>query len=208
MSESATRYSAGDEVATPDGRGVVAAVPINDVEFPQGGGEDDYAAVEAGDDPPAYVVGLEAVGSAVYRASSLEQSDLEADDATESTDGDAVTDVVDEDVNGLDYLPEGWDRDSVLEYWSSIGGSWEECAQDLTDKFDAERAKQLCSAMKDEVLRTQRWRIDSSALRLLSTPSRSLVVFLPPLVVALSSRLEPSTDGLDHSVHAVPERVL
>ncbi|NUC72928.1 hypothetical protein HTZ84_11500 [Haloterrigena sp. SYSU A558-1] len=156
MSESATRYSAGDAVATPDGRGVVAAVLTDDVEFPQGGGEDDYAAVEAGDDRPAYVVGLERVGSAVYRASSLETSDLEDDDATESTDGDAVTDVVDEDVNGLDDLPEGWDRDSVLEYWSSIGGSWEECAEDLTDEFDAERAKQLCSAMKDEVLRTRR----------------------------------------------------
>ena len=157
MSESATRYAEGDEVATPDGRGVVAAALTDDFEFPQDG-EDDYAAVEASDDRPAYVVGLEAVGSAVYRASSLEASDLEADDATESTDGDALTDVVDEDVNGLDELPTGWDRDSVLEYWSSIGGSWEACTADLTDEFDEERARQLCSAMKDEVLRTQRWR--------------------------------------------------
>lgn len=158
MSESATRYAEGDEVATPDGRGVVAAVLTDDFEFPQNGDEDDYATVEAGDDRPAYVVGLEAVGSAVYRASSLEASDLEDADTTETTDGNALTDVVDEDVNGLDDLPEGWDRDSVLEYWSSIGGSWEECAEDLTDEFDAERAKRLCSAMKDEVLRTQRWR--------------------------------------------------
>ncbi|UHQ95015.1 hypothetical protein [Haloterrigena alkaliphila] len=75
--------------------------------------------VEAGDDRPAYVVGLGAVGSAVYRTSSLTSSDLE-DDATESADGDRLTGVVDEDVNGLDDLSEGWDRDSVLEYWSSI----------------------------------------------------------------------------------------
>ena len=158
MSESATRYTEGDEVATPDGRGVVAAVLTDDFEFPQNGGEDDYASVEASDDRPAYVVGLEAVGSAVYRASDLEKSDLEDEDATESTDGEALTDIVDEDVNGLDDLPEGWDRDSVLEYWSSIGGSWEECVEDLTDEFEAERAREHCSAMKDEVLRTQRWR--------------------------------------------------
>ena len=158
MSESATRYTEGDEVATPDGRGVVAAVLTDDFQFPQGGGEDDYADVEASDDRPAYVVGLEAVGSAVYRASSLEASDLEDDDATESTDGEALTEIVDEDVNGLDDLPEGWDRNSVLEYWSSIGGSWEECAEDLTDEFEEERAREHCSAMKDEVLRTQRWR--------------------------------------------------
>ena len=156
MSESETRYTEGDEVATPDGRGVVAAVLTDDFEFPQG--DDDLTDVEAGDDQPAYVVGLEAVGSAVYRASNLEASDLEDDDATQSTDGDAITDIVDEDVNGLDDLPEGWDRDSVLEYWSSIGGSWEECAEDLTDEFEEERAREHCSAMKDEVLRTQRWR--------------------------------------------------
>lgn len=68
---------------------------------------------------------------------------LEDDDARESIDGDALTDIVDEDINGLDDLPEGRDRDSVLEYWSSIGGSWEECAADLSDEFDAGRAKRL-----------------------------------------------------------------
>ena len=156
MSDSDTRYEEGDVVATPDGRGVVAAVLTDDFEFPEG--EDGLTAVDAGDESPAYVVGLEAVGSAVYRASALEGSDLEDEDATESTEGDAVTEIVDEDVNGLDGLPEGWDRDSVLEYWSSIGGSWEACTEDLTDEFEAERAKEHCSAMKDEVLRTQRWR--------------------------------------------------
>ncbi|WP_199174757.1 hypothetical protein [Halegenticoccus soli] len=73
-------------------------------------------------------------------------------------DGEALTDVVSEDVNGLDDLPDGWDRESVLEYWSSIGGSWESAVEDLTDEFGEERAKELASAMKDEVLRTERWR--------------------------------------------------
>lgn len=69
MSESATRYDEGDEVATPDGRGVVAAMLTSEFEFPQGSGEDEYADVSAIDDQPAYVVDLEAVGSAIYRAS-------------------------------------------------------------------------------------------------------------------------------------------
>ncbi|SDQ34860.1 hypothetical protein [Natronobacterium texcoconense] len=151
-----TRYDEGDPVATPDGRGVVAAVMTDDLEFPQG--EEDLVDVEASDDRPAYVVGLESVGSAVYRASALESTDLEDENAAESTDGDSLTDVVDEDVDALDGLPQGWDRDSVLEYWSSIGGSWEACVDDMTDEFEEQRAKEHCSAMKDEVLRTKRWR--------------------------------------------------
>ncbi|AGB36873.1 hypothetical protein [Natronococcus occultus] len=151
-----TRYEEGDVVATPNGRGVVAAVLTDSVEFPQEG--DELTDVSASDDQPAYVVGLEDVGSAVYRASALETSDLEDEDATRETDDEALTEVVDEDVNGLDGLPEGWDRDSVLEYWSSIGGSWKSCVDDLTDEFEEERAKEHCSAMKDEVIRSERWR--------------------------------------------------
>ena len=151
-----TRYEEGDVVATPDGRGVVAAVLTESFEFPQNG--DRLAEVSASDDQPAYVVGLEAVGSAVYHASALETSDLEDEDATQETDDEALTEIVDEDVSGLDSLPEGWDRDSVLEYWSSIGGTWESCVDDMTDEFEEERAKEHCSAMKDEVIRSERWR--------------------------------------------------
>ena len=151
-----TRYEEGDVVATPDGRGVVAAVLTDSFEFPQG--NDELTDVSASDDQPAYIVGLEAVGSAVYRASALETSDLEDEDATQETDGEALTDAVDEDVNGLDSLPEGWDRDSVLEYWSSVGGSWESCVDDMIDEFEENRAKEHCSAMKDEVIRSERWR--------------------------------------------------
>ena len=154
MAGTTTRYDEGDEVATPDGPGVVAAVVTDDLEFPQGG--DELVDVEASDEKPAYVVGLEAVGSAVYRASALETTDLEGENG--STDGEALTDIVDEDVDALDGLPEGWDRESVLEYWSSIGGSWEACTEDMTDELGAERARSHCSAMKDEVLRTTRWR--------------------------------------------------
>lgn len=156
MAETNTRYDEGDEVVTPDGPGVVTAVVTDDFAFPQDG-EDEYTDVSASDDQPAHVVGLEAVGSAVYRANALEATDLE-DDSHPDVSGEALTDLVDEDVNGLDDLPDGWDRDSVLEYWSSIGGSWEECVDDLQEEFEEERANQQCSAMKDEVLRTERWR--------------------------------------------------
>lgn len=151
-----TRYDAGDAVATPDGRGVVAAVLTDDFEFPQG--TDETAPVDAEDDRPAHVVGLEAGGSAVYRASALEATSLDDEDEGATTDGDRLTDVVDEDVDSLDDLPEGWDRESVLEYWSSIGGTWESAVDDLTDEFGEERAKRLASAMKDELLGTERWR--------------------------------------------------
>jgi hypothetical protein len=151
-----TRYEEGDVVATPDGRGVVSAVLTEGFEFPQPGGEEEYGSVDASDDQPAYVVGLEAVGSAVYRASTL--SVTEFDGEAEKTDGEALTDVVDESVNGLDSLPEGWDRESVLEYWAGIGGNWEACVEEMTDEFGEERAREHCSAMKDEVLRTERWR--------------------------------------------------
>ncbi|WIV66666.1 hypothetical protein [Natrialbaceae archaeon AArc-T1-2] len=149
-----TRYDEGDVVATPDGRGVVAAVLTDDLEFPHA---DDAVDVSATTDRPAHVVGLETVGSAVYRASDLRLTSFE-DDSPTTIDGEAETDIVDEDVNGWDGLPEGWDRESVLEYWSSIGGSWETCLADMTDEFEDERAREHCSAMKDEVLCTERWR--------------------------------------------------
>lgn len=149
-----TRYDEGDVIATPDGRGVVAAVLTDDFEFPTG--EDGVTDVDARDDRPAHVVGLEEVGSAVYRAGAIESTDFDADDPT--TDGDRVAGILNGDVDGLDDLPQGWDRESVLEYWSSVGGSWESAVDDLREEFDEDRAKRLASAMKDELLRTERWR--------------------------------------------------
>lgn len=113
--------------------------------------------MSATSDQPAYV-GLESVGSAPYRASALEASSFEDDEGTADVEGERLADVVNEEVNGLDSLPEGWDRESVLEYWEGVGGSWEACVEGMTDEFGEERAKEHCSAMKNEVLRTERWR--------------------------------------------------
>ncbi len=152
-----TRYVTGDVVATPNGGGVVAAVLTEQFEFPQPDGDDDFAAVSASNDRPAYVVGIESGGSAVYRASSLEEANFDEDD-TPNPDGTPETDIIDEDISGLDDLPEGWDHRSVLEYWASVGGSWDECVEDVTDDWSEEQQKQHCSAMKDTVLGTKRWR--------------------------------------------------
>ena len=152
-----TRFETGDIVASPDGRGVVAAVLTTDFQFPQPGGEDQYADVSARNDRPAYVVGLEGSGSAVYRASTLETSSFDEDSPGPST-GESETKIVTEDVSGLDDLPEGWDHESVLEYWSTIGGSWEECIADTPDDWSDEQRKQHCAALKDTVLQTSRWR--------------------------------------------------
>lgn len=80
--------------------------------------------MSASDDQPAYIVGLETTdrsggdvdgGSAVYRAPDLETTDLDDDAAPEETDRNGpVTDTVSEDVDALDDLSDGWDRESVL----------------------------------------------------------------------------------------------
>jgi hypothetical protein len=150
-----TRYEGGDVVATPDGRGVVVAVLTGSFEFPDGG--DGTIDVEGSDDSPAHVVGLETGGSAVYRASALAATTLEEED-DDSTDGDRVAGILDEDVDGLDDLPEGWDRASVLSFWSSVGGTWEAAVEDLSDELGEERAERFAAAVKDELLRTERWR--------------------------------------------------
>lgn len=88
----------------------MAAVLTGAFEFPTG--EDELEDVEAGDDRPAHVVDLEAGGSAVYHASAIEAGSF--DDESSSVDGEATTDVVDEDVTGLEEPPEWWDRESVV----------------------------------------------------------------------------------------------
>ena len=150
-----TRYIEGDIVATPDGRGVVAAVLTEGFEFPQG--NDELTAVSAASEQPAYVVALERGGSAVYRASTLEAASLEGDSVPDVS-GEGLTEVVDQDVEGIEAYPPGWEDESVLEYWASIGGTWEACVEDLADELGEDRARQLCSATKDEALGTTRWR--------------------------------------------------
>jgi hypothetical protein len=150
-----TQYTEGGVVATPDDRGVVAAVLTDDFEFPQG--DDELTDVSASGDQPAYVVALEGSGSAVYRASALRTASLD-DETIPDVSGEALTGIADEDISGIDDYPPGWEYESVLDYWSSIGGTWSGCVDDLAEELDENRARQLCSALKDEALGTTRWR--------------------------------------------------
>lgn len=150
-----TSYMEGDVVGTPDGRGVIVDIFTDDFEFPQG--TDELTSVTADDERPAYVVGLERGGSAVYRASALQRTDFETETWPEPS-GSAETDVVNEHVDGFDEFPEGWDYESVYRYWHSIGGTWEDCVDNMVAEIGRERAEEHCSAMKDEILGTTRWR--------------------------------------------------
>lgn len=139
-----TRYDAGDEVATPDGRGVVVAALTNDFELPQG--SEETVAVDASDDTPAYVVALEGPGSTVYRASALRAADFTdegdgdgADDEAPDPDGSRGTDVVDGEVDGLDDPSDGWDRDGVPSFRSSVGGRRDDAVDDPSEEFGAAR---------------------------------------------------------------------
>jgi hypothetical protein len=59
---------------------------------------------------------------------------------------------------GFDELPPGWTRKSVLQAWASLGGMWRTCFARMVRSMGTNFAKRWCSALKDEVLRTEEWR--------------------------------------------------
>jgi len=59
---------------------------------------------------------------------------------------------------GFDSRPDGWTRKSVLQAWASLGGMWRTCYARMVREMGPNFAKRWCSAMKDEVLRTENWR--------------------------------------------------
>lgn len=59
---------------------------------------------------------------------------------------------------GFDELPPGWTRKSVLQAWASLGGMWRTCYPRMIRVRGPRFATRWCSALKDEVLRTEEWR--------------------------------------------------
>lgn len=59
---------------------------------------------------------------------------------------------------GFDELPPGWTRKSVLQAWASLGGLWRTCYARMVREMGPRFARRWCSALKDEVLRTEEWR--------------------------------------------------
>lgn len=155
MSRAGTPYEGGDVVATPDGRGVVLATRTEDFSFPQNG--NDHADVDASPERPAYVIALEDGGSAVYRAGALETTTFGETQLPETKD-ERVTDVLDESVDSGDRLPEGMTRQEALEYWANLGGSWTACVSDRENEFGEQTAEAQCTAIKDLISGTERWR--------------------------------------------------
>lgn len=153
-----TRYVEGDVVATPRGKGVVGASMEENFEFPVGEGEGDESVIEieASSSSPAYVVGY--VGeSAVYRASALESSSFDDDETPEETDGpEALAEVSEVSLEEID-LPQDWEPESLLDWWASIGGTWDDCTSELEDEPDIEE-ETLCADRKSAVHGTERWR--------------------------------------------------
>jgi len=59
---------------------------------------------------------------------------------------------------GFDSDPPGWTRKSYLQAWATVGGTWRSCRARMLRHFSNFMAKRWCSALKDEVLGTERWR--------------------------------------------------
>jgi hypothetical protein len=70
-------FSEGQEVDTPDGDGVIVEIRTEDFDGPDGD-------VEASDDDPAYVVGVES-GAKVYRDSDLSDGSISVDGVDDAT---------------------------------------------------------------------------------------------------------------------------
>jgi hypothetical protein len=148
--------------------------------------DDELPTLSASDSEPIYIIALGSGGSKPFHASDLSHSDSDtiSDDEADPSDlaGEAemaaVYDLVNDPYDfdefdaaveelqnipgvddpevGFDELPEGWDRTSVLDAWASLGGTWRSCRADMTGEIRS--PARFCSALKDEVLGTERWR--------------------------------------------------
>ncbi len=65
---------------------------------------------------------------------------------------------VDDPEVGFASMPNGWTRKSVLQAWASLGGTWRTCFARMVREFGPNGAKRFVSALKDEVLGTEKWR--------------------------------------------------
>jgi len=168
----ATRYSDGDEVETPDGRGVVIEAFTSDGTFAN-------TAIEATSDSPTYVVATEGDQPAweTFTASELEATTIEVEGVDDPTDAaaeaeamldthlaDANTDadtIAELGVTDWDYPP-SWRKSStpnrviLLKAWAGMGGSFSGCQREM--RGEIRRTAPFCAAMKDRVLLTEDWR--------------------------------------------------
>lgn len=170
----AESYSEGDEVETPSGMGVVVEVRTEDFEGP--GGD----VVEASEDQPAYVVGVES-GAEVYRASDLSDGEIDAPVDDPAGDLSEEVEAFSTDIEAAGWMevhagptdwdyPDSWEESDtparliLLKAWAGMNGQFNcpsgNCCKGTMRKTGmSERASdQFCAAMKDRVLMWEGWR--------------------------------------------------
>jgi len=171
-SQLATRYSGGDEVETPDGRGVVIDVLQEDDTFAG-------TAIEASTSSPTYLVATEGGRPAwdQFNASDLQQTTIEVEGVDDPTDAAAEAEAamdlhLAEENTGADSIAElgvtDWDyppswrksptpnRVILLKAWAGMDGSFDGCQREMRGEIG--RTAPFCAAMKDRVLLTEDWR--------------------------------------------------
>lgn len=157
--------SEGDVVELPDGgKGVIVMEGGDDVEI-------DGESVAEGEVVVAYasrqgytIVNADELGSADFEVdedadpkavkdamAADAYADLEEPESTEAIDVLVGTGI------GFDSWPDSWEdadtpaRIIALDAWSSMGGTWSGCFREI-------KSKRVCSAFKDEILGTTKWR--------------------------------------------------
>lgn len=142
-------YTTGDMVATPRGVGVVSGILDERVEDLPGG-----ETVTLDTDAEAYVVGFGG-SMGIYLSTAIQTvSDIAMKATTDGSELYYHDGTVNVDTN---QLPAGWDTDSLLSYWASVGGEWAEAKQELAseDDISANRARMIATGYKRQVLGTR-----------------------------------------------------
>ena len=156
-------FSEGDEVDTPEGVGVVVEIRTEDFEGPDGD------TVEASDDSPTYIVGVES-GAATFKASEITSGEIETDidnpeddlagESDTNADSLSKQDVLQETTFGI---PDSWqdsttpNRVILLKAWAGLGGRFTSCVREMRGELVGSPDR-FCGSMKDRVLQWEGWR--------------------------------------------------
>lgn len=146
-------FSEGDIVDTPDGVGVVVEIRTEDFDGPDG-------AVEASEESPAYIVGVES-GAAVFRASELSEGEIETDIENPESELTSNLRANQDDGRRFDY-PESWEKSDtparliLLKAWAGLGGRFTTCRREMAGEIAS--PSRFCASMKDRVLEWEGWR--------------------------------------------------
>jgi len=167
LSANQTRFSEGDVVDTPDGLGIVVEVRTENFEGPQG------SEVEASENSPTYVVGLEDEDTAVgvFNASDLNSGELPKTDVDNPVDSLEESDTANaaknltanESLTANDFnVPESWEESETparliaLDAWSSMGGQFDCggscCKGTMAPKLGDRGSDEFCASFKDYIL--------------------------------------------------------